>query len=431
MRDDRPLLPADSLPPDWFRRLWAGTVSSNLADGVLVAAAPLLAATVTRDPLLVSGLVVAQNLPWLLFTLAAGVIVDRYDRRRLLFAANTARALAIGGLTFATATGGNLLVVLYAAVFVVGAAETIADNAALAVLPRLVERDRLEHANGRIFATQSVLNELVGPPLGAALFGLAATAAFLTGSVAFALAAAAMALLPRHLSPERSTDRRQDRVMAQLGQGLHYFWEDRLLRTVAVMAGAVNLFGAATSGVLVLLATSEFGLSSAQYGLLLATGAAGGITAGLVADRLVRVLGSGRVIFLSNLLPALGYAVIAIASQPLLAAAALAVSSFASTVGNVVVITLRQASVPDHLLGRVTSAYRLVALGALPVGGLLGGIIASAFGLRAPFVIGAICLALLAVGLAPVLTTRVLDAATGKTQPPDAESAATTEGNHS
>lgn len=343
-----------------------------------------------------------------------GVIVDRLDRRKLLVTANGVRALALGLLAATLATGSDHLYVLYAVMFALGMAETIVDNAALAVLPSLMDRGRLEWANGRIFATQSVLDELVGPPLGGALFAVSVTAAFFTGSVAFALAAALLALLPQ---PQR-----QDKVVAgpslglwgSIGEGIHWFWGNRLIRTVAMMAGVGNMFSAATLGVLVLLATGEFGLGPGGYGLLLAAGALGGIAAGFGAEALVDRLGTGPVIFLSNLLPAIGYLAFALTSAPFVAGLGLALSSFAVTVGNVVVITLRQASIPDHLLGRVNSAYRMIVLGALPVGGLLGGVTASAFGLRAPFYLGAVCMAVMAIALAPVLTTRAVDEATGK-----------------
>lgn len=377
----------------------------------------LLAATLTRDPLLVSGLVVAHGLPWLVLTLLAGVLVDRVDRRRLLVVANAARAVAVGLLAVATATGTAGVVVLYVAVFLVGAAETVVDNASLAVLPRLVGRERLDYANGRIFATQSVLNELIGPPVGAALFAVAATAAMATGSAVFAVAAFAMFLLPRRAGRSDVDAGGQltgAGIGAQLVEGLRYFWASRLLRVVAVMAGVGNLFAAATGGVLVLLVTGEFGLSPAQYGVFLAAGAAGGISAGLVSERVVARLGAGPVIFLSIMLPAASYVVFVVSDSAWAGGAALAVDSFAGTVGSVVVTTLRQASVPEHLLGRVTSAYRMIALGAVPVGGLLGGALASAFGLRAPFLVGAIALAVFAVVLAPVLTTRRLDAAIGR-----------------
>ncbi len=401
-----------------FRRLWAGTAASNLADGLVVAAAPLLAASITRDPLLVSGLVVAQQLPWFVFTLFAGVIVDRVNRRTLLVVANVVRAGALGGLTLMLAVGVESLGVLYAVMFALGVAETVVDTAALAVLPRLLDRDRMEWANGRIFATQSVLDELIGPPLGGVLFAASATVAFLSGSVAFAVAATLLALLPSGLTPTPDGDvDAGPGVLRSITAGLGWFWGHRLIRTVAFMAGISNLFSAATLAVLVLVVTGPLGAGATGYGLVLTGGALGGIAGGLLADRLVLRLGSGPVIVISNLMHALSYLVLAMSSTAMHAGLALAFGSFAAMIGNVVVITLRQAAVPDHLLGRVTSAYRLIALGAVPLGGLGGGLTASGLGLRAPFFLGAGSMAVMAVVLAPILTTRALDRATGRSAP--------------
>ncbi len=223
----------------------------------------------------------------------AGVVVDRVDRRLLLVAANAARALALLGLAASLAAGWRHLLVLYAVMFALGMAETLVDNAALAVLPRLVDRDRLEWANGRIFAPQSVLDELVGPPLGGVFFAVSATVAFCTGSAAFALGAVLLLGLPGWLRAEQTPSHGGGGVWTSIGEGLRWFWLHRLLRTVAVMAGVVNLFSAATLAVLVLLGTSELGLGPGGYGLLLAGGAVGGIAAGLVAAGLVRRLGPG------------------------------------------------------------------------------------------------------------------------------------------
>jgi MFS family permease len=391
-----------------FRRLWASTATSNVADGVLLAAAPLLAATLTRDPLLVSGLTVAQYLPWFLFTLASGAIVDRYDRRRLLILGNAARAGAVAALTLALATDLRHLALLYAAVFVMGIAETIVDNAALVVLPRLVERELLERANGRIFATQSVVNTFIGPPLGSALFAITATFAFLTGSVMFAVAAAGAALLPRRLAPELDDRAPASSMASDIREGWRHFWGHRLLRTVALQAAAINFFGTATGAVLVLLATGPLGLSESQYGMLLACSAAGGVIGGLAAERVIHRLGGGPVMVLACLIPAGEYALLAATDAPLMAAAAMFVGTLASTLSQVVVSTLRQAAVPDRLLGRVTSAYRLIVLGAVPLGAAAGGVSATVLGLRAPFWISAVGLAVAAAAFAPLVTTRAI-----------------------
>lgn len=374
----------------------------------MLAAAPLLAATLTRDPLLVSGLTVAQYLPWFLFTLASGAVVDRYDRRRLMILGNATRAAAIGLLTVAIATDLRHLSLLYAAVFVMGIAETLVDNASLVVLPRLIEKVQLERANGRIFATQSVVNTFVGPPLGSALFAVSAALAFLTGSVMFALAAAMAAMLPGPLAAESRDGESTASMVNDVREGWAYFWRHRLLRSVALLSAAINFFGTATGAVLVLVATGPIGLTEGQYGAFLAAGAAGGVLGGLAAERVIRGIGAGPVMLLACLMPAAEYVIFAITSTALVAAAAMLFGTFAGTLSQVVVSTLRQAAVPDRLLGRVTSAYRLIVLGAVPVGAAVGGLSASAFGLRAPFWMAACGLTVAALVFGPIVTTRAV-----------------------
>lgn len=235
------------------------------------------------------------------FTLISGALVDRLDRRRLLVAANALRAVALGGLAAALALGVEQLGVLYAAVFALGTAETIVDNAALAVLPSLVAREGLERANGRIYGTQVVPNELVGAPLGAALFAIAAVAAFGAAAAAFAMAAVVLATLPLPGRPAGGPE--PEPLMAAIREGFAWFWRSRIIRAAAVMAAVVNLFFAATLGVLVLFAQERLGLGTAGYGLLLSAAALGGVLGGLLAERLVRRLGAGPTIFASNLLP--------------------------------------------------------------------------------------------------------------------------------
>lgn len=382
---------------------------------MLLAAAPLLAATLTRDPLLVSGLTVAQYLPWFLFTLVSGAIVDRYDRRHLLIIGNAARAAAVAALTLAIATDLRHLTLLYAAVFVMGTAETLVDNAALVVLPRLVAKHQLERANGRIFATQSVVNTFVGPPLGSALFAIATTLSFLTGSMMFALAAAAAALLPKPLAPEVGDGPAVSSLVTDVRDGWRYFWRHRLLRSVALLAATINFFGTATAAVLVLLATGPIGLTESQYGWLLSAGAAGGVVGGLAAERVIRRIGAGPVMMMACLIPGLEYAVLAFTSAPLVAGAAMLFGTLAATLSQVVVSTLRQAAVPDRLLGRVTSAYRLIVLGAVPLGAAAGGLSASAFGLRTPFWMAAIGLTVAALAFGRIVTTRAIARAQGDT----------------
>jgi predicted MFS family arabinose efflux permease len=175
-----------------------------------------------------------------------------------------------------------------------------------------------------------------------------------------------------------------------------------------------NFTGAATSGVFVLFAQEKLGLGEAGFGLLLAGGAVGGTLGGLCAEWLVARVGSGGAVFLSNILPAAAFAIMAITTNPILAALLLGVFSGASMIGNVVVTVLRQAAIPSDLLGRVTSAYRMIALGTLPLGAAIGGLVARNFGLTAPYWMSAILMFLTAFALLPVLNNRSIREAQGE-----------------
>lgn len=398
-----------------FGWLWGSQASSNLADGLLAAAAPLLAVTLTRDPVLVSGLIVAQYLPWLVFTLPAGALTDHFDRRLILWSGNLLRAAGFALLALCLAGGWRHIVLLYLAVLLAGAAETLVDNAALTVPPRVVHSDHLERANGRLFATQSVINTFVGPPLGAALFAVSAVLVFWTTAGVFALAALLAVNLPR-MFPRMEEAGHRDRttpvtVVRNIAAGWTQFWGHRLLRNVAFISASINLFGAVTGGVLVLLVTGPVGVPSAWYGVFIGVPATGAILGSLVADRVIRTVGGGPITWAAALAPAASYGVLGLTHSGVLAAAAMFVAAVATACNQIVVSTLRQASVPDRLLGRVTSAYRLVVLGVVPFGALAGGLLATWLGIRAPFLISAGGLLLAALLFARPVTTAALTSA--------------------
>lgn len=359
-----------------FTKLWWSQGLSNLGDGLVMAAVPLLAATMTRDPLLVGGMTVAQFLPWLIFTLPAGALTDRIDRRLILVAGNLIRMVGFGLLVLMLAADLRSIVVLYIAVFLAGTAETLVDNAALTVPPRLVQRSGLERANGRLFATQSAINNFIGPPVGAALFAMSAVMVFSSTAGLFALAALASIMLPRMMptagdsSDEKHTP---DKVVRSIREGWSYFWNHRMLRRVAFISGSINLFSAATGGLLVLLATGPLGVPESWYGFFIAVPAVGAILGSLIAARVVPAIGGGPVTWLAALVPAASYVVLGLSGSVVLSAIFMFLAAVATALNQIVVSTLRQAVVPNELLGRVTAGYRLIVLGAVPIGALLGG----------------------------------------------------------
>ncbi|WP_344660788.1 MFS transporter [Catenulispora subtropica] len=398
-------------PRGAFTALWASQASSNLADGLLQAAAPLLVATLTRDPLVVAGMTVVQFLPWLVATLPAGAIADRVDRRRVLTAGNWLRAAGFALLAASLTNGWRHVGLLYAAVFLAGCAETLVDNAALTIPPRLLPREQLERANGRLFATQSVIHTFIGPPAGAALFAFAASAAFYTGAAGFALAGLTAMLLPA-LHPTGADQPRHHATPTTITQdiraGWTRFWHHDLLRRVAFISAAINFFSSATGGLLVLLITGPYGIPMSRYGLFIGVPAAGAIAGSLLAEHVVPRIGGGPTTWLAALAPAGGYAVLAWGHSAALALAAMFCAAVAASLNQIVVSTLRQAVVPDELLGRVTAAYRLVVLGVVPFGALTGGLLGRGFGVRATFGVAAVGLALAAVPLASRVSTQAL-----------------------
>lgn len=398
-----------------FPKLWLANAISNIGDGVAVAAAPLLAASLTRDPALIAGVVFAQQLPWFVFSLISGALVDRLDRRRVMGLANLSRAALFVGLTLAIFTGWINLWLVYVIFFLLGVTETLVDNAAITILPAIVPRDRLEQANGRLYATQTLTNQFVGPPLGAWLFSLIVSIPFLANGVAYGLAALLALLLRGQFRSEQAASDVQQTLWRDIQEGVVWFLKHHLLRTLGVMAGFINFFSTATMAIFVLIAQDLLGLSDVQYGFLLATGAVGGIAGGLVADRLVKLLGGGWTIFVTNLLPGLAYLLVAIQPNTYIVASMFILTSFAGMIGNVVLISLRQAIIPDRLLGRVTSAYRLFALGAVPTGALFGGAIARTFGLTMPYLIGGIVLTMMSFALLPMINNRTVAAAREQT----------------
>ncbi len=408
-----------SLGPS-FTRLWWSQGLSNMGDGLVLAAVPLLAVVMTQDPLLIGGIEVAQFLPWLIFALPSGALADRVNRRIIIVWGNLVRAVGFGLLVLTLVAHLRSIAILYLAVFLAGTAETLVNNAALTVPPRLVERKHLERANGRLFATQLTINSFIGPPAGAALFALSATLVFSTSAGLFALAALAAVMLPRMLPTAGDTSgstHSPGDVVRSIREGWSFFWDHRLLRQVAFISGSINLFSSATGSLLVLLATGPLGVRTSWYGFFIAVPAVGAIVGSMIAARVVPAIGGGLVTWLAALAPAVSYAALGFTSSVVLIEILLFLAAIATSLNQIVVSTLRQASVPDALLGRVTAAYRLIVLGAVPIGALLGGALAHWQGTESTFIASFIGLALAALLFAPRVTTQALREAELAVQP--------------
>jgi MFS family permease len=381
--------PRGGLGPE-FRKLWAASALSNLGDGVALVAAPLLAAALTHDPALVAGLTFAQRLPWLLFALLSGALADRLDRRRAMAAVGVMRVALIGLLGIAVLLNVASMPLLYAVFFLLGTGETLFDIAAAAVLPAVVPRDELPRANARLAGTAIVTNQFVGPPLGGLLFATAVALPFLLGAGGLAAAAALIMALRGTFTVARVVDVPPTDLRSQIVEGIRWLWRHRLLRTLALTLGLLDMTLVAQSAIMVLFARERLGLGPEGFGVLSATYGVGGVLGGFIAHRVVGWLGAGRTLRLAVVIEAVVPATLALSTSPLLAGLVLVFFGIHAVVWGALLTSLRQELTPSHLRGRVDSAYRFIQNGVAAPGAVLGGLLAAGFGLTAPFWFGAL-----------------------------------------
>jgi MFS family permease len=382
------------------RSFWTLVTSSglsNLADGVFKVALPLLAIHFTRSPALIAGLELVRSLPWLLGSLQVGALVDRFDRRRTMLWSNAARAAFVALPALVIAAHGGSLTLLYLAAMGTGVSEVFYDTAAQSIVPSLVARAGLGRANGRLYAVELGAQEFAGPPIGGALVAIAIALSFAVSAALWVVALLVLLALQGSFRPMREGP--PTTIRSDIREGLAFLLDRPVLRTMALMVGMGNLANTAVGTVFVLFAVgsgSALGLTAPRFGLLLSLMAAGGLLGGLVAGRVERRLGRVRTLTLS-LFGMIGYVAVPALTTDL---AVIAVAMFAGGVTimiwNVIVVSFRQRVTPDHLLGRVNSAFRLVAWGTRPVGAIIGGALGEWFGVRSVFaVMGVLTLAVL------------------------------------
>lgn len=385
-----------------FRTLLTASTVSNLGDGMLLGALPLLTAHITRDPVAVSSVTAFAWLPWLVFSLPVGVLVDRVDRRRLMVLMDAVRVFLVAALAIAVATDAASLPLLFGFAFAMGVAETMFDNGAQTILPSVVAAPDLPGANGRLFAAEVTANQFVGPPLGSALFVVAAAAPFAVDAASFALSGLLLATIPGRY---RSAPRFRAPMRTEIAEGLRWLWNHQVIRSFAIGAAVLNVTFTAGMSLLVLFAQDELGIGEGGFGLLLAGMAVGSTAGSLVASKVVGRLGSRRAVLAAVATIGVTLLGVAITRQALVVGALLSITGFAQMVWNVVAVSYRQTVVPNELLGRINSVYRLLAYGSFPLGALAGGLIAESAGLGTPWLFAGLGTVLLVPWLAKALRT--------------------------
>lgn len=393
-----------------YWKLWTSSGLSNLADGVFKIALPLMAIQLTQSPTLIAGLSVAATLPWLVFALTAGALADRLDRRKIMLWANVSRGILPAVLAAVILLDFGSIWALYVVALIVGVAETLYDTSAQSIMPQVVDRDQLSRANGRLYAVELTANQFVGPPLGGLLVAIGVVAGLAVPAALWFAAVGGLLLVPGAFRMER---KQTTTLRFDIGEGLRFLWDQKILRTLAVMTGVFNFASSGAFAVLVLFAVgpaSDMKLSEVGFGLLLTTSALGAFAGSFISEWAEARLGRSKSLTLAVLGVALFVGAPAMTDNPYILGPIFFVGGILTVLWNVITVSLRQRITPNRLLGRVNSVYRLLAWGTMPLGAAAGGVLAQWLGLQVMFVImGGLALALLA--MMPILTDKAIAAA--------------------
>lgn len=360
---------------------------SNLADGIAKVAFPLLAADATRDPVLIAGLSAMQFLPWLLFGMLAGALLDRTDRRLAIITANLGRAAAIGVLSGMLFLDASNIVVIYVVSLLVGTAETVADSAANVLIPAVTTHDQLEQANSKLQATEIVGQTFLGGPIGSLSYALFAVFPFLLDTAGFAVAAVLLLGMAGQYRPRAGTRQEPSgratagkQLRGELMDGLRWLRANPLISRMVVIAGLVSLTSELAQAQLVLYALEDLSLTEAAFGVFAFVGGIGGLLGAGLTPRLVSVFNRLPVLLLGITSAGVGFAGMGLSAHTVPSALLFGLFAAGVVAVNVVLATVRHSAVPGELLGRVLGVWRTAVWGTIPAGALLGGLLTELLG---------------------------------------------------
>ena len=427
--------------PGSYQKLFAASSLSNLGNGVSAVAYPWIASSITRSPLLLSIIGLVATMPWLVFSLPAGVFIDRFPRRSVIVFTDLLRglvtlvvALSIWGnqshihivKTIASAaiihTHTGLYLLLLFATFLLGCAEVLGNGASQTFIPLIVESDQLETANGRMWTSESLMQNFMGPPLASVLLGLSVFAPLAFDGASFFASAGFIALIASSMIKKQTISAVKPDFKAELKEGLSWLWHHPFLRPLAFILGSINGLNALGFSVFILFAQEDLHTSVLTFGLLSTGGAFGGALGGILSGRIIKRFGRAfilKVVILGAPVFLVGMAFSSVWELVWLIAA---IEMFFAILWNVVTVSMRQEIIPDQILGRVNSVYRFFALGSQPIGAVIGGILVTVslhlfsrgFALRTPMLLGAVLGLVVAYFALPHLTQAKIDAARGK-----------------
>jgi MFS family permease len=383
-----------------FNRLFGASVISNLSDGLLAVAAPLLAISLTKDPVLISLLSAFVMLPWLLFAIPIGLIVDRSNKRLLITFTNSIRFITAGLVALAITTDTITIYWLLLATFLIGTCEVATDTAAQSLIPVILEKKNFEKANSRLNIAETVIQNFIGAPLSGFLYATAIVLPFILNSLGFLVAAIFVLMIPAHLISHGSTDAKNDlekkSFLAEIKFGLNYLWNDKPLRRLVTTTTSLGFFYSLSTSTLILFITETLKLPTQYFGVLLASSGSGAVLGGILTPTLSKKFGRGAVLAVAIFISSITVLFQGLAPNFWVFGSIGFISAFFITNWNILLMSCYQVLIPSELYGRIHGARRTFVWGVMPVGAFLGGVLAHA-GLRIPLLVGGIATTLISL----------------------------------
>lgn len=376
-----------------FNRLWSASIASNLADGILKTAAPLLAATLTQDPFLISLMAALVMLPWLLFAMPVGVLVDRVDRRLALAIANSSRFLIAATLAFAVATESITIWGLFVAAFLIGIAEVVYDTTTQSMIPQIVSRPKMDRANSKIQSAEILVSQFVGAPASGVLYALAIVVPFIANTAGLLVAVLLVLMIPKSFTSsaqaEETSSDDEKNFWKELKFGVGYLLDSHPLRNLLIQTTVVAFAYALSQATIVLYLLEVQQVPVAAFGFVMTSFGIGALVGSLFAPKLASKFGLGLVLATVNLAAGLLMAALFLAPTIWVAVPIFVLVGLTSGTWNVLLMSLYHRLIPNQLFGRIHGARRTMVWGMMPIGSLVGGVIASV-DLRLPYLIGGI-----------------------------------------
>lgn len=386
-----------------FNRMWASSIISNLSDGILIAAAPLLAISLTDSTVLISAIGAMVMLPWLLFAIPIGVLVDRVDRRFILAGANATRSAVVGLLALLIATDNVSIYWLLVASFVIGVCEVAADTTAQSLIPQILEENNYEKGNSRLQISETVIQGFVGAPLSGFIYAIAISLPFFINSLGLAVAALLALSIPiKYLQDVRNegVEKEKKKFVADMKFGISYLYKEKVLRRLVVTTASIGVCYSMGMATVVLFIIKELGLPKQLFGVILTIQGLGAIAGAFVAPRLSKKFGRSRVMTFGITSSSVVLLLQGFSPNIYIFVALATFGGFAVSQWNILLMATYQTVIPNELYGRIHGTRRTLVWGMMPIGSLLGGVLAH-YNLRLPMYVGGVIattLAILSIG---------------------------------